>query len=212
MRRFSQVVMFGLVGLLAGCTKPQMTVEVLANGKLMMYVPKGTTVNWIDENSQGVGVTFPYANPCQGGVPNGPATSTCVVETGQAIYNCQGNLCEDPGIGVEPSTGTELKHLLVKSQSRGIAQLYQVFCDANGNATADGPPVQQNADIGFVTTVPMTDFTLSNFNPAVCNPATIKNNTTCTVTMNGPIEATYQVQYSACQNPGTGKLHIAAAQ
>ena len=204
--------MFGAIGLLAGCTKPKMTVEVLANGKLMMYVPKGTTVNWIDENNQSVGVTFPFANPCKGGMPNGPATSSCVVENGQAIYACESGSCEDPGIGVEPSTGTDLKHAQAKALARGTPQLYQVFCDASGNATADGPPVQQNAVIDFQPTNATDSFTLSNFNPAVCNPATISKGMPCTVVMSGPIEATYQVQYSACRNPGTGKLHIAASQ
>src|SRR5579862_854184 len=112
MRFLVQTLLLGVICLLAGCT--HVTVQVLSNGKLMMYVPKGTQVNWVDENNKAINVTFPFAYPCKEG-QGGGQQSTCTVNHGQAIYECVNNICQDPGIGVRPTTGGHLLVDAVKS-------------------------------------------------------------------------------------------------
>lgn len=206
MRTVVQLVMLGMICLLTGC-KPKVTVQVLSNGKLITYVPKGTTVNWVDENNVPVNVNFPYANPCS----SRPNQASCVA-SGKAIYTCQNNVCEDPGIGVEPTTGNGLNNANPPANKlksvQGTSELYQVYCDANGKATADGPDVHQNDLVSWVADT-NTAYTLSGFDPAVCNPTTITPGVACQVTMNMNVDATYQVTYGACKvTQGTGKLHV----
>jgi|ERR1700685_1842672 hypothetical protein len=205
MRSVVQLVMLGMICLLTGCSKPTVTVQVLSNGKLITYVPKGTTVNWVNENNVPVNVNFPYANPCG----SRPTQASCVVASGKAIYDCQNNACEDPGIGVQPTTGNGQGTIGRKLKNvQGTSALYQVFCDANGNATADGPDVHQNDHVSWVADT-NTAYTLSGFNPAVCDPTTITPGVACQVTMNTTVDATYQVTYGACKvTQGTGKLHV----
>lgn len=208
MRNLSKCSVIGLFCLLIGC-QPKVTVQVLANGKLMMYVPKGTTVNWVDENYQPVQVSFPFANPCQ---EKAASTSTCVVAQGQAIYECDRGLCQDPGVGVKPTTGKTPTYVLKPLVPEGTAKLYQVYCDSNSNnATADGPEVHQNDLVVWVPSIANQSFTLSGFQPAgACNPDTITNGIVCTVGTSS--DATYKVQYDACtgNKTGTGKLHVTA--
>jgi hypothetical protein len=195
---------------LAGCnTPPSITVQVLSNGKLMTYVPAGTIVNWVDENNNPVTVSFPFTNPCK--TKTGPS-ATCVVDSGQAIYQCTNGVCEDPGLGVKPTTVDDSRSAgppLTKAV-KGTAQLYEVFCDANGVATADGPKVHYNDLVSWVADS-SDGYTLSNFNPAnACNPTTITKGVSCAVGVNMNVDATYQVEYKACtgHTTGTGKLHI----
>jgi hypothetical protein len=203
MRSVVQLVVLGMICLLIGC-KPKVTVQVLSNGKLVTFVPKGTTVNWVDENNVPINVNFPYANPC-GSRPN---QATCVMESGKAIYTCQNNVCEDPGIGVQPTTGNGLEKA-THTSLKGTAQLYQVYCGTDGKATADGPPVHQNDQVSWVADT-NTAYSLSGFNPpTICDPAMITPGVACQVTMNTTVDATYQVTYSACKvAQGTGKLHV----
>jgi len=204
MRLLVQLVVLGILCLLVGCA-PKITVQVLSNGKLMTYVPKGTTVDWVDENFNSINVNFPYANPCG----SNSTSSTCIVETGQGIYNCQGAVCEDPGLGVKPTTKpviiTDAKS---KVPVAGPAKLYEVYCK-DGTATADGPEVHYNDAVSFV---PSTEqgFTLSGFSPSgACNPDKITNGIVCTVGVNQNVDASYNVQYAACTTPnGKGTLHV----
>ena len=204
MRLLTQLAVPVTFCLLLGCQKPTITIEVLANGKLMTYVPKGTTVQWVDENNQPLAVKFPFANPCG----QGSTDTTCIVENGQAIYECQNNACEDPGIGVVPTTkGSPLAPV---HPNVGPAKLYEVFCDKSGNATADGPPVNFNDHVSWVPSEDKS-YTLTHFNPEnACNPSTISRGMVCVVGINTTVDATYQVQYDVCtgNKTGTGKLHI----
>jgi hypothetical protein len=207
MRCLVQLVVLGFLCALAGCA-PKITVQVLSNGKLMMYVPKGTKVNWVNETNDSVQVSFPFANPCKG---SPSTTDNCIVENGQAIYECPTGSCEDPGIGVKPTTGRHLDFTLRPIVPRGTAILYQVYCDAGGNVVANGPKVHQNDVVSWVPDADDQSFTLSGFDPAnACNPNTITNGVACTVGVSS--NATYQVNYNVCKGNKTSTATLNVTQ
>jgi hypothetical protein len=192
-----------VIGIMPGLNKPAPVVK------------QGDVVQWIGLDRKPMKVQFTVFSPCREGLD---WTDTCHVNTtsGQFIYNCDNNQCDDPELPVGSDYGV-LKIRAPQQKTAGFSSYVGVYCDPNTHTAAVQPQTAKYPQFFQWTGIgsPPPASWWVTVAPGTCqegNEFGTRNNDglKCTLLQSAATQNNYTVHVDGCGTPdsNTGKLTI----